>query len=124
MVHGSPKPEANDEMFQVVEMVREREHYPIVEVGFMECNEPSISEAIEACVVKGADRIDAVPYFLHMGTHVADDLPALLEAEAAKWTSVHFRLGEYIGRSKILTNLLAIRANEALEQIKEAQHAR
>lgn len=114
MVHGSPKPDANDEMFRVVESVRKRKVYPIVEVGFMECNEPSIPQAIKACVVQGADRIDAVPYFLHMGTHVADDLPALLAAEASKWTSVHFRMGEYIGRSDKLTDLLAARANEAL----------
>lgn len=124
LVHGSPKAEANDGMYQVVEMVRDRGAFPVVQVGFLECNAPAIPDAIEACVRQGADKIVAVPYFLHMGTHVADDLPALLEEGAARWPNVEFRMGEYIGRSEKLTELLAARANEALGRKKETHYAR
>ena len=120
MVHGSPKAEANDEMFQVVEMARKKGVYSIVEVGFLECNEPTITQAIAACVRQGARRIAAVPYFLHMGNHVAGDLPSLLEVAAAEWPNVEFRMGEYIGRSERLTELLAARAAQALA--KEEKH--
>ena len=57
LVHGSPQESANDEMFRVVDSIRERGAYPIVEVGFLECNDPTIPEAIEYCVNLGADRI-------------------------------------------------------------------
>jgi sirohydrochlorin ferrochelatase len=60
----------------------------------------------------GAERIIAVPYFLHTGTHVCDDLPALLEEAAARHPAVEFLLGDYIGLSPRLTDLLEIRAAE------------
>ena len=113
MVHGTPRPESNAEMFEVVEEVRSRGIYPIVRVGFMECNEPSIPEAIERCIADGASSIIAVPYFLHTGTHVAGDLPALLEDAYAKHSEVVFKMGRYIGPSPRITEILAERARSA-----------
>ena len=106
MIHGSPRPVANEDMFRVVQIVRERETFPIVQVGFMECNAPTIPEAIALCVEQGADSITAVPYFLHTGTHVADDLPTLLEEGHAQYPDVTFAMGEYLGRSERLTDIL------------------
>lgn len=114
MVHGSPRPVANEDMFRVVEVVRQRGAFPIVEVGFLECNAPSIPEAIDLCVAKGATRILAVPYFLHTGTHVADDLPTLLEAGRERHPNIEFRLGHYLGRSERVTDILAERTKAAL----------
>ncbi len=109
LVHGSPRPEANADMFRVVEEIRRRGVFPIVEVGFLECNAPGIPEAIDACVTQGATRILAVPYFLHTGSHVAEDLPTLLEAGRERHPDVEFRLGDYLGRSERLTAILAKR---------------
>lgn len=115
MVHGSPTPGANADMFAVVEELGARpealERFPIVEVGFMECNEPDVPEAIDRAVARGAGRVVAVPYFLHTGTHVADDLPTLLEEARARHPSVEFLMGDYIGLSPRLTDLLADRAS-------------
>jgi sirohydrochlorin cobaltochelatase len=109
MVHGSPRPIANEEMFRVVEVVRKRGLFPVVEVGFMECNAPTIPEAIDACAAQGAERILAVPYFLHTGKHVADDLPTLLEQGRERHPNIAFRMGDYLGRSERLTEILADR---------------
>lgn len=109
MVHGSPRPAANTDMQRVVDVVRKRKIFPIVEVGFLECNEPAISEAIARCVALGARQIIAVPYFLHTGIHVAEDLPTLLEEARATYPEVVFRMGEYLGRSETLTDILQAR---------------
>lgn len=114
LAHGSPRPEANDGLFRALERIRARGDYPIVHAGFLECNAPSIPEAIDACVAEGATRIVAAPYFLHPGTHVGEDLPALLEEGQARHPAAEFLLGEYIGRSPRLTDLLAERAEETL----------
>ena len=111
MVHGSPRPVANRDMYQVVEVVRQRRDFSIVEVGFMECNAPTIPDAIDACVAQGAGRVVAVPYFLHTGTHVADDLPTLLDEAKGRHPSVEFAMGRYIGTSPLLTDVLADRAS-------------
>jgi sirohydrochlorin cobaltochelatase len=106
MVHGSPKPESNDDVFAVVEKVRAAQKYFYVQVGFLECNEPSISEAIQNCVAAGARRVVAVPYFLHAGRHVADDLPRLLEDASAQYPQVEFLMGEYLGQEPMLAKVL------------------
>jgi sirohydrochlorin ferrochelatase len=113
MVHGSPRPIANAEMFRVVETLQARPdaaaRFPIVEVGFMECNEPTIPDAIARCAAAGATTITAVPYFLHTGTHVCDDLPTLLEEAQTAYPHIAFRMGDYLGLSPRLTALLAKR---------------
>ena len=109
MVHGSPRPIANEEMFRVVEIVKQRGVFPIVGVGFMECNEPDIPTAIADCAAQNATEILAVPYFLHTGKHVADDLPTLLEAARERYPEITFRMGDYLGRSPRLTEILADR---------------
>jgi len=110
MVHGSPRPIANNDMFAVVDVLRARGVYPIVEVGFMECNEPSIPHAIAACVTQGAQRVVAVPYFLHTGNHVTDDLPTLLEEAQARYPDVEFVMGDYLGHDPLLADVIAERA--------------
>lgn len=112
MVHGSPRPIANTDMFAVVDVVRERGVYPIVEVGFMECNEPSIPAAVDNCVEQGAQRVIAVPYFLHTGMHVTDDLPNLLEAAQAQYPDVQFLMGDYLGHDPLLADVVVERAKQ------------
>jgi len=117
MVHGSPRPIANAEMYRVVEVVKGRGAFPIVEVGFMECNEPTIPEAIATCVAQGATEVVAVPYFLHTGKHVADDLPTLIEEAIAIYPEVTFRMGDYLGQSERLTDILEERTRTALASL-------
>lgn len=113
MVHGSPRAAANSDVFRVVARVKEQNLYDHVEVGFMECNEPTIPDAIELCVNAGVQRVVAVPYFLHTGKHVAEDLPALLDSAQARYPNIEFAMGRYIGASPRLTEILAERAAAA-----------
>ena len=117
MVHGTPRPKSNGDMFEVVEMVRQREVFARVEVGFMECNAPTIPEAIAVLVEAGAREIVAVPYFLHTGTHVADDLPTLLEAAQAQYPEVEFSMGDYLGHDEVLADVLAARVLEEEKKV-------
>lgn len=110
MVHGSPRAAANDQMYRVLKVIQERRIFPIVEAGFMECNEPTIPDAIDSCIRQGAERVVAVPYFLHTGTHVAEDLPSLLDLARLRHPQVEFAMGRYIGASPCLTDILADRA--------------
>lgn len=114
MVHGSPRPASNNAMFAVVEQVRQREVFPLVSVGFMECNEPSIPDAIDELVNKGAKSVVAVPYFLHTGNHVADDLPSALEEAQQKYPDVKFSMGDYLGHDAVIADVLMDRVREVL----------
>ena len=115
LVHGSPRPESNRDMFAVVDVLRARSDigYSIFQVGFMECNEPDIPTAIEHCVRDGATRVVAVPYFLHTGNHVADDLPTSLEGAQEKYPHVEFLMGDYLGHDAVILDVLQDRVLEA-----------
>ena len=112
MVHGSPRPASNADMFAVVDLVRASGAYPIVEVGFMELNDPTIPAAIAACVAAGAERIVGVPYFLHAGDHVIHDLPALLEAAQTRYPEVELLMGEILGHDEHIVQVVRDRAAE------------
>ena len=113
MVHGSPVEESNDDVRKVVAILRSRKIYAIVEIGFLDVNRPTIPEAIDVCVGKGATEIVAVPYFLHAGRHVYLDLPMLLEDASQRHRAISIRMGDYLGRDPILARLLLERAASA-----------
>lgn len=114
MLHGSPYAASNAPALRVVEDLRRSGRADAVHVGYLECNEPSIPDAVRQCVEAGAQRVIAVPYFLHTGTHVACDLPSLLEEAAQRWPDVEFLLAPYLGAAAELADILARRAREAL----------
>ncbi|MCU1347621.1 MAG: hypothetical protein JWO56_651 [Acidobacteria bacterium] len=106
MAHGSPRPEANDDIRRVAETVRERRRYPLVVIGYLDCNEPTIGVAIDECVAAGADAIAAVPYFLHSGKHLLRDIPEILETAASRHPNVEIVMGDYIGHEPQLVQVL------------------
>ncbi|HEY3333351.1 MAG TPA: CbiX/SirB N-terminal domain-containing protein [Capsulimonadaceae bacterium] len=114
LVHGSPKEEANETMFAVVDIVRSRKRFDIVKVGFMECNSPTIGEAVDACVDAGATSIIATPYFLHMGNHVASDLPDAIDDASVRHPNVEFAMSDHLGGSPLVTDLIYDRILQAL----------
>lgn len=112
MVHGSPRPESNEDMFRVVEEIRTRGSHGMVAVGFLDCNEPDIATAIAECVERGAREIVAVPYFLHSGRHVTRDLPDLLEAAMEDHPGVVIRMGPFIGSRPEIADVVRDRVAE------------
>jgi sirohydrochlorin ferrochelatase len=106
MAHGSPRPEANDDIRKVADVVRARGTYPLVAIGYLDCNEPDIAAGIDACVAAGADAIAAVPYFLHSGKHLLRDVPDILEAAASRHPNVEIVMGDYIGHEPQLVQVL------------------
>lgn len=79
IAHGSRRAEANQDLYRLAEMVRERqlEGIDIVDVGFLEVTAPDIPTGFASCVEQGATEVRIVPYFLSMGRHMADDLAEL-----------------------------------------------
>ena len=76
MAHGSRISEANDAAREIAARVKTMTQFDIVEVSFREQHLPNIQQGVDNCVAQGAKRILLVPYFLYMGAHVLEDLPA------------------------------------------------
>lgn len=113
--HGSPVHDANADLVRIAADIRSAGKYDLVEVCFLESNEPSIPQAIGNSVQSGAGRIIVIPYFLHAGRHVVLDVPAVLEEARSAYPGLEFRLAEHLGCSPVVTQVIRARAESAAE---------
>ena len=114
MAHGSRIPEANDAVREIAAMVQEMTGYEIVEVSFREQHLPNIQSGIDACVAQGARRVLLVPYFLFIGAHVQEDLPAEMAQARERYPKVEFAMGTHLGVHRKLAEVVVERVSEGL----------
>lgn len=104
--HGSRRAESNDMLLEVVSMFRELTTYPIVEAAHMELAAPSIADAFDACVARGAEAVVVHPYFLLPGRHWAKDIPHLTAEAASKHPSVKFLVTQPLGLHELMVRIM------------------
>ncbi len=83
VAHGSRLASANEAHEQLCTAVSERADLE-VRPAFLELAEPSIPDAIDAAVSDGARTVRVLPHFLHLGRHLREDIPQLVEAAAGR----------------------------------------
>lgn len=115
--HGSRADQANRGMISIASRIRETGEVPIVECGFLQLCSPSIEEALERCVEQGARRIHMIPYFLHAGVHIREDIPEVAAACRKKYPQVEILLGDPLGRDPLLARVVLNRFREAREML-------
>lgn len=114
MAHGSRIADANDAVREIARQVQEMTGREIVEISFREQHLPNIQQGIDACVVKGAQRILLVPYFLFVGAHVREDLPEELAEAQRRHPGVEFAMGSPLGAHRKLAEIVVERIGEGL----------
>jgi sirohydrochlorin ferrochelatase len=116
IAHGSSVESASDDMFRVMDAIRRKAGYDmIVEAGFLELTAPGIPEAIDRCVSKGAGMIVIVPYFLHPGKHVLNDLPVMIHSARQRHPHVRIVLARHLGHDERLADIVMDRVAQALD---------
>ena len=116
IAHGSRRPEANADLEHVAAELRERGHYPIVQVSFLELAEPAIEAGGVLCVQADATDVILLPYFLSPGKHVVEDLSAARDRLSQRFPGVRFVLAEPLGRHPLILDVLEQRAKEVEEE--------
>ncbi|OIO59505.1 MAG: uroporphyrinogen-III C-methyltransferase [Alphaproteobacteria bacterium CG_4_10_14_0_2_um_filter_63_37] len=96
IAHGSPNLGASDGIQAMAARLRQRTGRP-VGVAFLQCESPSIEEAVAEVVAEGATTIDAVPLFLASGGHVQRDIPTQLESAKATHPGLTIRVCAPLG---------------------------
>ena len=114
MAHGSRIAEANNAAYEIAEMIRAASAFEIVEVAFREMHPPDIQTAIDRCVAQGAERILLMPYFLFVGAHVREDLPAEMTLAQQRYPQVEFAMGNHLGAHRKLAEIVIERIAEGL----------
>jgi sirohydrochlorin ferrochelatase len=108
VAHGSRRSQSNDEVIELAtEVAASAAHeFNVVKGAFLEIAQPTIPEVIKSLAEKSIDHIYVVPYFLAAGTHVANDIPAIIEQAKTDYPQMAFTLSEHIGSSVMMTSLI------------------
>jgi sirohydrochlorin ferrochelatase len=104
--HGSRLVEAQRHLEWVAAQVRERVEDLGVYIAHMELAEPSIPQAIAACVADGATELIVHPMFLVPGRHLTDDIPKLIESAASQYPQLRFQITAPVGSAPGIAELI------------------
>lgn len=112
--HGSRVEEGNIELRSFIEKAKAFfTEVSIQEVGFIELASPSIQEAIQTCVAKGATHIAVVPVLLLTAQHAKEDIPIEIDQAKVKYQHVRFSYGRPFGVEQTIIELVKRRAEQA-----------
>lgn len=114
--HGSRRAEANDMLHTVARLYAETTGTPIVEPAHMELAEPTIAQAFDRCVARGARTIVVQLYFLSPGRHSINDIPKLAAEAAANHPGVDYVVSDPLGLDPRMAEVMHCRVVEALEK--------
>jgi sirohydrochlorin ferrochelatase len=76
--HGSSVEPANEAVRKVAREAAARGRWTLFETAFLGGGRPTLKEAVDRLVSKGASDITVIPYFLTTGIHLDRDLPELI----------------------------------------------
>jgi sirohydrochlorin ferrochelatase len=88
--HGSRRAESNQLLHDAARRFEKQSQYSIVEPAHMELAEPSIRQAFDRCVSRGAQRVVVFPWFLSPGRHWTEDIPELVHEAAQQHPNVEW----------------------------------
>lgn len=111
--HGSRIPGAGEGMEQVAERMRDKLGPGIIEICYMSRLGPHFPEVFESCVARGATKVIVMPYFLHSGLHLMEDIPDLLRDTVGKYPHVKLVLGKNLGFDECIVDLVIKRLAES-----------
>ena len=112
MAHGTPKTGANEPIENLVNYLQKT--FSEVVVGYLEINKPTIPDAADDLAARGIKRIIALPYFLHLGEHVTEDLPEIVNSVQQRHSDMTYLLAEHLGFDSRLANVVKSRLAECL----------
>lgn len=109
--HGSRSLEGQKTFQKMIDRVRKKAPYKMVEGVSMD-SFLEISVVMEKMVEREVGEILIIPYFLYEGIHIKRDLPKIVEGLSKKYKKIIFRMGQPIGASSLLSDIIIKIAQE------------
>ena len=111
--HGSRRDESNQQLTRLAQLWQTQGPYQIVEPAHMELAEPTIDQAFDRCVQRGARLVLISPFFLLPGRHWKEDIPRLAAAAAARHSVPHLVVSP-LGLHPLMLQILGDRIQQCL----------
>ncbi|MGH3900999.1 MAG: CbiX/SirB N-terminal domain-containing protein [Pseudonocardiaceae bacterium] len=115
--HGSRDADGVDEFWALAKTIRAVAGDLVTGFGFIELSAPTVDEAIDDLVARGATEIVSVPLVLLPAGHLKNDSPAALARARARHPGVHFSLARDLG---IEPHVLAVAADRIRDAAGDA----
>ena len=112
MAHGTPLEEANEPVRRLTAWLHAANGYALAECAYLDCNRPRIADAIDALAAQGAGKIVALPYFLHRGRHLRQDLPQILAAARRRHPAITILEAAHLDYDLRLADVIADRLSD------------
>ena len=108
IAHGSRRETSNQEVRELADRLAQLagRHFDMVVPAFLELAEPDIPSGVDRCVLAGATYVNAVPYFLSAGRHVATDIPEQLDKARRQHPGLDLQQSDYLGKHATIPDVL------------------
>jgi sirohydrochlorin ferrochelatase len=115
--HGSSDKSARTAFVYTVNKLKP--YFRSVTFCFLELDEPRIANGIEKIISSNPDVVIIVPYFLHKGAHIKNDVVKDINSALAKYNlkNIPVYITEHFGVDPKLVKLVLERAKEAEEKV-------
>ena len=111
--HGSKSRGFAAAMERVASSLRKTKRYREVLCAFLEVSAPSIPEAVDLCVRRGASEVRVLPYFVLTGKHVLHDIPGIVQEISVRHSSkAKIILCPYLGYHSAIVSVVRQRIRE------------
>ncbi|MGH3783912.1 MAG: sirohydrochlorin chelatase, partial [Pseudonocardiaceae bacterium] len=111
--HGSRDADGVDEFWALAGTIRTAAGDLLTGFGFIELTSPTVDEAIDDLVARGATEIVSVPLVLLAAGHLKNDGPAALARARARHPEVSFSLARDLGIEPGVLEIAADRIRDA-----------
>lgn len=110
--HGSRSEQGNKVFVSFIEKVISTGRSTNAAYGFLENACPTIFEAVESCILKGASSVTVVPVLLLPGIHANVDIPEELERVGQKYPEIEIFYGLPLGVNESILEIVLDRLKE------------
>ena len=111
--HGSRDADGLEEFWALADTIRTSAGELSTGFGFIELASPSVDEAIDDLISRGATEIVSVPLVLLAAGHLKNDGPAALARARARHPAVHFHLARDLGIDPCVLEVVTDRIRDA-----------
>jgi sirohydrochlorin ferrochelatase len=117
--HGSRSREGCEQAVSFIKECMKNSTAEIQEYGFLELASPTIEEAFDRCISRGATNVKVIPLLLLTAGHAKQDIPEVLSILKQKHPDVTLQYGRPIGVHEKMIDIITERLYEQNKRISD-----
>ncbi|OPJ55972.1 sirohydrochlorin chelatase [Alkalithermobacter paradoxus] len=106
LAHGSKINEVKEVLLRIIDEVKSKVSYDLVEGAYLQFIDPSLEACIHRLYKKGCTDITIFPLFLFNGSHIRNCIPNEIDSIQRKYIGLKIRFLESIGYDPNLIEII------------------